>query len=115
MYGNLNGSAHPRAAAEIAVIAEPEDERVWVPQAEGVWFRPLMLNTRQGQWCNLLRVRRSGVLSRHLHPEPGARLRHPRALALPRARLDRRDRLLRLRAARARSTPCWCPRTARRW
>ena len=70
MYGNLSGSAHPRAAAEIAVIAEPQDERVWVPQAEGVWFRPLMLNTRQGQWCNLLRVRRSGVLSRHLHPNP---------------------------------------------
>ena len=29
-----------------------------------------MLNTRQGQWCNLLRVRKSGVLSRHLHPNP---------------------------------------------
>src|SRR3712207_8870129 len=32
--------------------------------------RPLMLNTLQGQWCNLLRIRRSGVLSRHLHPNP---------------------------------------------
>jgi hypothetical protein len=41
-----------------------------VPQAPDVWFRPLMLNTRQGQWCNLLRVRRAGVLSRHLHPNP---------------------------------------------
>ena len=70
MYASLNGSAHPRAAREIAVAAMPEDERVWVPQAEGVWFRPLMLNTMQGQWCNLLRVRRSGVLSRHLHPNP---------------------------------------------
>ena len=70
MYANMTGPAHPRAAAEIAVMAMPEDERVWVPQAEGVWFRPLMLNTRQGQWCNLLRVRRSGVLSRHLHPNP---------------------------------------------
>lgn len=70
MYVELRGSAHPRAAAEIAVAAIPEDERVWVPQAEGVWFRPLMLNTMQGQWCNLLRVRRAGVLSRHLHPNP---------------------------------------------
>lgn len=70
MYRNMNGSTHALAAAEIAVPAMPEDERVWVPQAEGVWFRPLMLNTVQGQWCNLLRVRRSGVLSRHLHPNP---------------------------------------------
>ena len=26
----------------------PEDERVWVPQAPDVWFRPLCLNTVQG-------------------------------------------------------------------
>ena len=53
---------------EIAVQAIPDDERVWVPQADGVWFRPLLLNTVSGGWCNLLRVRRSGVLSRHRHP-----------------------------------------------
>jgi quercetin dioxygenase-like cupin family protein len=53
---------------EIAVSAIPDDERVWVPQADGVWFRPLLLNTVSGGWCNLLRVRRSGVLSRHRHP-----------------------------------------------
>lgn len=70
MYQNMAGSAHPLAPSEIAVPAVPEDERVWVPQAEGVWFRPLMLNTLVGQWCNLLRVRRAGVLSRHLHPNP---------------------------------------------
>ena len=70
MYANLNGSAHPLAPPEIAVAAMPEDERVWVPQAPEVSFRPLMLNTMQGQWCNLLRVRRSGVLSRHLHTNP---------------------------------------------
>jgi quercetin dioxygenase-like cupin family protein len=53
---------------EIAVAAIPDDERVWVPQAPGVWFRPLLLNTVSGGWCNLLRVRKSGVLSRHRHP-----------------------------------------------
>ena len=53
---------------EIAVAAIPDDERVWVPQAADVWFRPLFMNTVTGQWCNLLRVRRSGVLSRHRHP-----------------------------------------------
>lgn len=53
---------------EIAVAAIPDDERVWVPQAPGVCFRPLLLNTVSGGWCNLLRVRKSGVLSRHRHP-----------------------------------------------
>jgi 2,4'-dihydroxyacetophenone dioxygenase len=58
----------PGIRAKIAVDAIPDDERVWVPQAEGVWFRPLLLNTVNGGWCNLLRVRRSGILSRHRHP-----------------------------------------------
>lgn len=53
---------------ELALAALPDDERVWVPQASDVWFRPLLLNTVTGGWCNLLRVRRSGVLSRHRHP-----------------------------------------------
>lgn len=53
---------------EIALHAIPDDERVWVPQAPDVWFRPLLLNTVTGGWCNLLRVRKSGVLSRHRHP-----------------------------------------------
>jgi 2,4'-dihydroxyacetophenone dioxygenase len=53
---------------EIVAQAIPDDERVWVPQAPDVWFRPLMFNTVSGGWCNLLRVRKSGVLSRHRHP-----------------------------------------------
>jgi 2,4'-dihydroxyacetophenone dioxygenase len=60
----------PDALAEIVVPqAVPEDERVWVPQAENVWFRPLCLNRSQGYWVNLLRVRKAGVLSRHRHPQ----------------------------------------------
>ncbi|MDY0746709.1 2,4'-dihydroxyacetophenone dioxygenase family protein [Paucibacter sp. R3-3] len=58
----------PGIQREIAMPAIPDDERVWVPQAPNVWFRPLLLNTVTGSWCNLLRVRRSGVLSRHIHP-----------------------------------------------
>jgi 2,4'-dihydroxyacetophenone dioxygenase len=58
----------PGIRAEIAQQAIPDDERVWVPQARDVWFRPLLLNTVTGSWCNLLRVRKSGVLSRHIHP-----------------------------------------------
>lgn len=63
-------SVHPLSPPEIVTIAVPDDERIWVPQATDVWFRPLMLNTLQGGWCNLLRVRRAGVLSRHRHPGP---------------------------------------------
>ena len=59
---------HAGIQPEIAVRAVPEDERVWVPQAPEVWFRPLLLNTVTGSWCNLLRVRKAGVLSRHIHP-----------------------------------------------
>ncbi|MGQ7843081.1 2,4'-dihydroxyacetophenone dioxygenase family protein [Granulosicoccus sp. 3-233] len=61
----------PNAAQEIVVPdGIPTDERVWVPQAENVSFRPLCLNVSQGYWMNLLRVRKSGVLSRHRHPQP---------------------------------------------
>ena len=58
----------PGVIADVVTPAIPEDERVWVPQAPNVWFRPLLLNTVTGGWCNLLRVRRAGVLSRHRHP-----------------------------------------------
>ena len=50
--------------------AMPEDERLWVPQQENVSFRPLCLSASRGYWMNLLRVRKSGVLSRHRHPQP---------------------------------------------
>ena len=70
MYDNMNGSTHPLAPKEIVAAVMPDDERVWVPQMKDVWFRPLLLNTLQGQWCNLLRVRKSGVLTKHLHPAP---------------------------------------------
>ncbi|MCR9294811.1 MAG: 2,4'-dihydroxyacetophenone dioxygenase family protein [bacterium] len=59
------------AQADLVVpCAIPENENIWVPQAENVWFRPLCLNTSQGYWVNLLRVRKSGILSRHRHPNP---------------------------------------------
>lgn len=60
----------PFAKREIVTTALPDDERVWVPQAENVWFRPLMLNTVNGGWANLLKVTKSGVVSRHRHPGP---------------------------------------------
>jgi quercetin dioxygenase-like cupin family protein len=65
MAESFVGAAIPQ---ELAFPAVPEDDRVWVPQAPNVWFRPLMFNTVIGQWCNLLKVTKSGIVSRHRHP-----------------------------------------------
>ena len=59
------------ALSEIVIPdANTSDERLWVPQAENVSFRPLCLNRSQGYWVTLLRVRKAGILSRHRHPQP---------------------------------------------
>ena len=62
----------PTEMARDLVVAPalPEDDRVWVPQAPNIWFRPLVLSVSQGYWVNLLKVTRSGVLSRHRHTNP---------------------------------------------
>jgi 2,4'-dihydroxyacetophenone dioxygenase len=64
--------SQPAEMAADLVVAPvlPEDDRVWVPQAPNVWFRPLVLSTSQGYWVNLLKVTRAGVLSRHRHTNP---------------------------------------------
>jgi len=67
---DVNWALPPYAKADMIFDAIPTDERVWVPQAPNIWFRPLLLDTVGGAWFNLLRVRRSGVLSRHRHPAP---------------------------------------------
>ena len=57
------------ALPEIVIpSAIPEDDTLWVKQAENVYFRPLCLNASQGYLMNLLKVTKSGVLSRHRHP-----------------------------------------------
>lgn len=53
-----------------ALDLDGTDARLWVPQAPGVWFRPLFLSASQGFFVNILRVRRSGILSRHRHAGP---------------------------------------------
>jgi 2,4'-dihydroxyacetophenone dioxygenase len=42
----------------------------WVPQSADVSFKPLVLSVSQGYYVNILRVRSSGVLSRHRHSGP---------------------------------------------
>ena len=46
------------------------DPELWVPQAENVFFRPLLLCVSEGYFVNLLRVTKTGVLSRHRHSGP---------------------------------------------
>lgn len=46
------------------------DDQLWVPQGPDVTFRPLLLSVSGGYFVNLLRVRKSGILSRHRHAGP---------------------------------------------
>ncbi|MGB0902701.1 2,4'-dihydroxyacetophenone dioxygenase family protein [Halocynthiibacter sp.] len=66
---------HPMPQDALPDIVIPDalsenDPRMWVQQTETVFFRPLCLNVSQGYWMNLLKVTKSGVLSRHRHPNP---------------------------------------------
>lgn len=67
----------PQPTGMIAEIVHPgactewlEDDELWVPQAESVSMKPLILSASQGYYVNLLRVRKAGVLSRHRHSGP---------------------------------------------
>ena len=39
----------------------------WVPQGEGVWFRPLRFDLAAGRWVNVLKITRGGRVNRHRH------------------------------------------------
>lgn len=60
----------PEMVLPFALTAGLEDDNLWVPQAPDVWFKPLMLNVSDGYFVNLLRVRKTGVLSVHRHSGP---------------------------------------------
>ena len=61
----------PYMAADLilpdALNVSAEDDNLWVPVTESLSFKPLLLNTSAGYYINLLRVQKSGVLSRHRH------------------------------------------------
>lgn len=61
---------HEYGRPDLVLEAAPDDARLWVPQEPNVWFRPLVLNVTQGGWTTVLRVGKSGVLTRHRHPAP---------------------------------------------
>ena len=43
------------------------DDLPWVPQGEGVWFKPLRFDLTTGRWINLLKIEGSGKVNRHRH------------------------------------------------
>ncbi|MBX3579494.1 MAG: 2,4'-dihydroxyacetophenone dioxygenase family protein [Rhizobiaceae bacterium] len=62
---------NPYALKEVFLAdALADDERLWVKSADDVAFRPLFLSASQGYWMTIARIRRSGVVSRHSHPQP---------------------------------------------
>jgi 2,4'-dihydroxyacetophenone dioxygenase len=68
------GAPLPNVLEDLVVLdvldLDNSDERLWVPQAQDVSFRPLLLSVSHGYFVNLLRVRKTGVLSRHRHAGP---------------------------------------------
>ena len=55
---------------EILADTNQSDERLWVrpPHEPGVMWRPLMIDRASGSRVELLRVKRGGRLTKHLHP-----------------------------------------------
>ena len=53
----------PLSIPDLVSEAMPDDERLWVPQTGKIWFRPLLLNTTNGEWVNLLRIAKGGVMT----------------------------------------------------
>jgi 2,4'-dihydroxyacetophenone dioxygenase len=68
------GSIHVNGGSMLNDIVEltgNDDERFWVPDtAPDCWTRPLMFDLANGHHVELFRVRKGGVLGRHLHPTP---------------------------------------------
>jgi hypothetical protein len=88
------------------------DEREWVPQSPTVSFKPLILSVSQGFYINILRVRSSGVLSRHRHTGAGSRCEESGATSnttgsQPQATMPS--------SRRARRTPSSFQTTCRKW
>lgn len=47
-----------------------DDERLWAEIEPDVFSRPLMFDMTTGSHCEILKVRRGGILSKHRHPTP---------------------------------------------
>lgn len=73
LAGAFNGIGvnHGSMLNDIVELTGDDDERFWVPDtAPDCWTRPLMFDLASGSHVELFRVRKGGVLGRHLHPSP---------------------------------------------
>ncbi|MGH6931168.1 MAG: 2,4'-dihydroxyacetophenone dioxygenase family protein [Dongiaceae bacterium] len=55
---------------EIVIDADADNEKVWVPLADGVFLRPFMFDVTNGAWSSLLRVGPGKSLACHYHTQP---------------------------------------------
>jgi quercetin dioxygenase-like cupin family protein len=70
-YQPLDLPHSPWGANELLQKAVSDDEREWIPTVRsGVWLRPLLFDTVNGSWVNIVRMRTEGLISRHHHPSP---------------------------------------------
>ncbi len=67
-----------------------DDDRRWVPYADGVWLQPCHFNVTSGGFSVVLKGLPGAALGTHYHVRHGARLYHARSLAVPGARLGRK-------------------------
>jgi len=65
--GNNGASLDMIAALGLPDHAIDSTDIPWVPQGDGIWFRPLRFDLTNGRWVNLLKVTRGGKINRHRH------------------------------------------------
>jgi quercetin dioxygenase-like cupin family protein len=60
----MDRTLHRHDVTDLALRA---DDLPWVPQAEGIWFRPFRISPERGTWTNLLKFAAAGRMNRHRH------------------------------------------------
>ena len=53
--------------SDLADLAVSSDDMPWVPNGQGLAFKPLHYSPSTGMWINLIHCERKGRISRHLH------------------------------------------------
>ena len=56
-----------RRRDEFMALTNLDDERLWVPYVDGVWFQACLFNVTSGGFANVLRVEPGKMLNPHYH------------------------------------------------
>ena len=64
---NMVSFAPHSLPTDLADLAVSSDDMPWVPNGQGLAFKPLHYSPSTGMWINLIRCERKGRISRHLH------------------------------------------------